>query len=120
MNKRKVEINMGRSTVYNNITTEELVAQILPENQTLSTDFLEYLRSIDRSPTTIEQYKSDLKIFFVYNLQFNNNKRFTEITKREFARFQNHAINEWQWSPKRTRRVKSVLSSLSNYIECIN
>ena len=110
---------MARTTVYNNITDEESLSQILPENKMLTNDFLDYLKSIDRSPNTITQYKSDLDIFFVYNLKYNNNKRFTEITKREFARFQNHVINEWKWSPKRTRRVKSVLSSLSNYIEDI-
>ena len=108
---------MGRTTVYNNITSEESIAQILPENKELMEDFLDYLKSVDRSPRTIEQYKADLKIFFVYNLEHNKNKRFTEITKREFARFQSHALEEWGWSPKRIRRVKSVISSLSNYIE---
>lgn len=110
---------MARKTVYNHITDEESLSQILPENKILSKDFLDYLQSIDRSPNTIEQYRSDLDIFFVYNLKYNENKRFTEITKREFARFQNHALTEWGWSPKRTRRVKSTLSSLSNYIENI-
>ncbi len=110
---------MGRTTVYNNITSEESLSKILPENKTLMKDFLDYLKSIDRSPSTISQYESDLKIFFVYNLENNDNKRFTEITKREFARFQNHALNEWGWSPKRVRRVKSVISSLSNFIENI-
>ena len=110
---------MARKTVYNHITDEESLSQILLENKILTKDFLDYLRSIDRSPSTIEQYGSDLDIFFVYNLKYNDNKRFTEITKREFARFQNHALNEWGWSPKRTRRVKSTLSSLSNYIENI-
>ena len=110
---------MARTTVYNNITDEESLSQILPENKELMHDFLDYLRSIDRSPNTITQYNSDLDIFFVYNLKHNNNKRFTDITKREFARFQNHALNEWGWSPKRIRRVKSTLSSLSNYIENI-
>lgn len=110
---------MGRGTVYNNITNEESIAQILPENKELMDDFLDYLKSIDRSPRTIEQYRADLRIFFVYNLEHNKNKRFTEITKREFARFQSHALDTWGWSPKRTRRVKSVISSLSNYIENI-
>lgn len=108
---------MGRTTVYNNITSEESIAQILPENKELMEDFLDYLKSVDRSPRTIDQYKADLKIFFVYNLEHNNNKRFTEITKREFARFQSYALDTWGWSPKRIRRVKSVISSLSNYIE---
>ena len=110
---------LGRSTVYNNITTPELLEQVLPSNTQLADDFIDYLKSIGRADTTIEQYKSDLRIFWVWNLQYNQNKEFIKITKREFARFQNHCLNEWGWSPKRTRRVKSVLSSMSNYIENI-
>lgn len=110
---------MPRSTVYNSITSEESKAKILPENKQLGLDFLDYLKSIDRSPTTINQYKHDLDIFFVWNLENNNNKKFIEVTKREFARFQSHALNEWAWSSNRVRRVKAVLSSLSNYIENI-
>ena len=82
-------------------------------------DFVEYLQSIDRAPTTISQYKSDLAIFWVWNLQYNNNKPFIKITKREFARFQNHCLNEWGWSSNRVRRVKAVISSMSNFIENI-
>lgn len=110
---------MARTTVYNNITSEESIAKILPENKQLIEDFLDYLKSIDRSPNTITQYKSDLDIFFVWNLENNENKRFTEITKREFARFQSHALNEWGWSSNRVRREKSSISSMSNYIENI-
>lgn len=110
---------MARSAVYNNITDTESISQILCENKELYRDFLGYLQSVDRAPSTIHQYETDLRIFFVYNLKYNNNKRFTEITKREFARFQNHAITEWQWSPNRMSRMKSVISSLSNYIENI-
>ena len=107
----------GRTTVYNKITTPEKIKQINPENAQLSEDFLEYLASIDRSPKTIKQYEADLRIFFVYVLDYLGNKPFIQITKREMARFQNHAINVWHQSPKRIRREKSVLSSLSNYIE---
>lgn len=110
---------MARKTVYNNITTPELLAQVNEENLYLMKEFLDYLKSIDRAKTTIYQYEQDLNIFWAWNLQNNGNKEFIKITKREFAKFQNHAINEWQWSPKRTRRVKSVLSSLSNFIEAI-
>ena len=112
----------GRSTVYNSITNEETTKQINPENIELMEDFLEYLQSIDRSPQTISQYRSDLLIFFTYVLQKLNNKKFVDITKREFAKFQNHCINEevgWGWSPRRVRRVKSVISSMSNFIENI-
>lgn len=91
---------MGRARQYNKITDPESIAQINPENMALIEDFAIYLQSVDRSPQTIDHYKSDLQIFFVYNLQHNGNKRFTEITKREFVRFQNHALNVWRWSPK--------------------
>lgn len=110
---------MGRITKYNRITSEESVKNILPENSVLTLDFLDYLKSINRASSTLDQYKHDLDIFFVWNLEFNNNKRFVEVTKREFARFQSHALEQWGWSPKRIRRVKSTLSSLSNFIENI-
>lgn len=59
------------------------------------------------------------KIFWVWNLENNNNKFFADLTKREIAKFQNHALNTWGWSSNRIRRVKSTLSSLSNYIQNI-
>ncbi len=109
----------GRTTVYNNITSEESIAKILPENRELMDDFLDYLKSIDRSLNTIAQYRADLLIFFTWNVEHNNNKDFISISKREFARFQNHALNEWNWSSNRVRRVKSTISSMSNYVENI-
>lgn len=110
---------MARSTVYNQITTPELIEKIYDENKELCEDFLGYLASIDRAQSTIDSYRNDLEIFFVWNLTENKNKDFIDITKREFARFQNHALNTWDWSSNRVRRVKSVLSSLSNFIEDI-
>lgn len=110
---------MARTTVYNKITTPEKIQQILPENKTLLQDFLVYLQSIDRSASTIKQYKSDIEIFFVYNLEYNSNKDFTKLSKRDIIKFQNHMISEWNWSPNRIKRVKSALSSMSNYIENI-
>lgn len=108
---------MARTTVYNNITSEEKIAKINPENIQLGEDWLEYMQSIDRSPQSIVGYRSDLRIFWVWNMEFNKNKFFPDLTKREIAKFQNHAINTWGWSPNRIRRVKSCLSSFSNYIE---
>lgn len=108
---------MGRSTVYNNITTDEKKGQISKKNMDLMNDFLDYLVSIDRSPATIAQYKNDLYIFFCWNVDENDNKYFVDLTKREIAKFQKHCMVEWGWSSNRLSRVKSTLSSLSNYIE---
>ena len=42
-----------RKTVYNNITSEEKLAKVNPENIQLGNDFLEYLTSIDRAKTAV-------------------------------------------------------------------
>lgn len=110
---------MGRTTVYNNITNEQNISKINKKNISLMNDFLDYLVSIDRSPNSIKGYKNDLLIFFCWNLENNENKYFVDLTKREIAKFQKHAISEWGWSSNRLSRVKSALSSMSNYIENI-
>lgn len=108
-----------RSTVYNSITNSDKLKQVNPENIELENDFLEYLVSVDRSKGTIKQYKANLHIFWCWNLEANKNKFFVDLTKREIAKFQSHALNVWQWSPKRMRTVKATISSLSNYVENI-
>lgn len=108
---------MARTTVYNKITSPEKLSQINEKNKQLGEEWLAYLGSLDRTKGTINGYRNDLNIFWCWNLEFNNNKDFLILKKRDVARFQNHALNVWNWSPKRIRRVKACLSSLSNYIE---
>lgn len=108
---------MARSTIYNKITSPEKLSKVNIKNKELGEEWLSYLGSLDRTKSTINGYRNDLNIFWCWNLEFNNNKDFLKLKKRDIARFQNHAINVWNWSPKRTRRVKACLSSLSNYIE---
>lgn len=110
---------MARSTQYNLITSPELLAQVNPKNTQLKKDFLDYLRSVQRSESTINSYASDIDIAFVWCLQNNDNKFFPEWTKRNIVALQGWLINDHGNSPARVRRVKSVLSSLSNYIESV-
>lgn len=110
---------MGRKTKMNSITSPELLAQVNQENIGLKKDFLDYLRSIQRSPGTIDGYSNDLDIFFVWILQHANNKPFQRVTKRDIIAFQNWMINENENSPARIRRIKAAISSLSNFIETI-
>lgn len=110
---------LPRKTKVNSITSDDLIKQVNPENIRLKEDFLSYLKSVQRSPKTIYCYENDLDIFFVWNLQHNRNKFFTEITKRDIVSYQNWLLNENGNSPARIRRLKSTISSLSNYIEAI-
>lgn len=110
-------IVLGRKVQHNNIVTDELLKQCNSENIELGKDFLDYLRSVDRSPNTIEAYAHDLNIFWVYLLQHCNNKFFIDLSKRDISKYQSYCLTEYKWSPARMRRIKSTLSSLSNYVE---
>lgn len=110
---------MGRQTKLNSITDKESLLLVNPENTRLKNDFLSYLKSTQKSEKTIYVYGNDLDIFFVWNLKNNNNKLFSNITKRDLVSYQNWLLNENGNSPARVRRLKATLSSLSNYIENI-
>lgn len=73
---------MARKTKMNNITSPELLAQVNPKNTELLNDFKDYLRSVQRSETTIAGYENDIQIVWVWNLQHNNNLFFVDWTKR--------------------------------------
>ncbi len=110
---------MGRATKKNNLTDAASIAAINPENKQLLNDFLDYLRSVQRSETTISVYKNDLEIAFVWALKHIDNAPFPQWTKRNIMQFQNFLVNENENSPARVRRIKATLSSLANFIENI-
>lgn len=108
---------MARKTKMNSITTPELLSQVSSENKELLSDFLDYLRSVQRSETTIAGYENDIQIAWVWNLLHNDNRPYPEWTKRQIVKYQNWLLNENCNSPARVKRLKSSLSSLANYIE---
>lgn len=107
---------MGRRTVYNNITSAEKLAQVNPENIQLAEDYIDHMIATDHAETTMNQYRHNLNIFWCWNLEFNKNKFYIDITKREYAKFQSHALKVWGWSAKRVRTVRATMSSFDNYI----
>lgn len=110
---------MPRKTKQNNITSPDILNKLNPRNMRLKNDFLEYLTSIQRSPKTVAGYSNDLDIMLTWNYLHNGDKDFIKITKRDWASYQNWLINEHKNSPSRVRRLKSAVSSLSNYISNI-
>ena len=107
---------MGRSTIMNSITSESKLKAVNPENTRLLNDFMDYLRSTQRSETTIHGYENDIQIAWVWGLENNDNKFFVGWTKRNIVAYQNWLLNINGNSPARVRRLKAALSSLSNYI----
>lgn len=107
---------MARKTFRKVIVTEELLQQVNPENKKLVERFLKE-KATRTSEVTIKNYKSDSNIFFVWNLQNNNNKLFTDIKKLELSDFFSFTTEELNWGSARNNRVRSFLSSLSIFIE---
>lgn len=110
---------MGRATIHNNIVTDAKVAKVNKTNMRLLGEFIDYLRSTKHSDGTIKSYRSDLLIFFVFLLDYCNNKSVLNLKKRDVVALQNWLIYENNNSPARVRRIKASVSSLSNYVESI-
>lgn len=107
---------MPRKTYRQVITSPENLEKINPENKKLQQRFLKE-KNTRCSDGTIVGYKSDLNIFFTWNLLNNDNKFFADIEKIEFADFFSYAVEELQWGSSRFGRVRSALSGLSDFIE---
>lgn len=110
---------MGRPTRMNRIVTAEAIEKINPENKMLMEQFLEYLRSVGRSESTITVYRGDLQIVFTYLLEHFQNISFIQMKKRHVVAMQSWMLNELGHSPARVRRVKATMSSMSQFIENI-
>ena len=106
----------GRKTFRKVITSDELISQINKENQKLVDRFLKNFAT-KRSPKSVTVYRSNLNIFFVWNLLENSNKPFAKIRKLEMLDFFDYALSELKWSPNRFHQAHSSLSSFSNWIE---
>ena len=109
---------MARKTIMNKTTSPEKTAMINKNNLQLKDDFLIYLKSVQRSPGTINGYDNDLLIVFTYIMEELGNKDFQKLSKRDIVRIQNWLIEKGN-SSARIRRVKAAISSLSNYCENI-
>ena len=107
---------MGRKTFKKKIVTEELLAQVNKDNIKLMERFLRE-KSTRCSELTIKNYRSDLNIFWCWNLQYNDNEFFIDLRKLDLADFFAYAVKDLQWGGARFARMKATLSSLSDFIE---
>lgn len=107
---------MPRKTFRKKITSPELIAQINSGNIELMERFLKE-KSIRTSEKTIVVYRSNLNMFFCWNVLYNKNKHFTDIKKIEFSDFFNYSVDELKLGSAKLNNMRSTLSSLSNFIE---
>ena len=106
----------GRKTFRKVITSDELIAQINPENIKLMERFLKNFAT-KRSPKSVTVYRSNLNIFFCWCVENLENKAFKDLKKLNFLDFFDYALVELKWSPARFAQMASCLSSFSDWIE---
>ena len=110
---------MSRKTQKVLTTSPEDYDKFNKQNTELASEFYKYLKSVKRSPGTINGYKNDLDIFFSYLLKECGNKSIIDCKMRDFVNFQGFLLECGDLSPARIRRVKSTVSSFSNAIELL-
>ena len=108
--------DMGRETFRKKIVTDELLAQVNKDNIKLMERFLRE-KGTRCSELTVKNYRSDLNIFFVWNLQYNDNEFFVDLRKLDLSDFFAYAVKDLKWGSARFARMKATLSSLSDFIE---
>lgn len=101
---------------YKFIAKPEIIAKICPENKSLMDEFRNYLVASGYADGSVLQYCNNVKIFMCWNVEFNENKPFLEIQKADFARYQKHGIQEWNWAPHRVNTAVSSVCVLGNFV----
>lgn len=105
----------GRASFRKKVVTDERLEKVNPKNMNLIAQFLKE-KSTRTSPTTIEVYRSNLHIFFVWNMLYNDNKFYVDIKKIEISDFFVYATDTMKLGSSRQNNLRSTLSSLSNFI----
>lgn len=106
----------GRETYRKIITSPELTAQINPKNIKLMERFLKNFAT-KRSPNSVISYRSNLTMFFTWNLTENENLFFIDIKKIHLMDFFDYCVTELKWNSSRFAQMHSCLSSFSAFIE---
>jgi len=106
----------SRTTFRKVITSPELIEQINPKNKQLMERYLKNFAT-KRSPKSVIVYRSNLNLFFVWNLLYNDNTFFVDIRKIDLMDFFDFAVTELKWGSNRYSQCHSSLSSFSSWIE---
>lgn len=99
-----------------NIGITKHYEDVSKQNKDLVNDYINYCYSVNKSPITIVQYREWLKVFFSWNYEFNGDKFFIELRKRDFINYIAY-LRSKKMSPNRMATLISVLNSFGTMIE---
>lgn len=104
---------MARENLY----TRERWNSVDEKNKKLLKQHLRNLKIERLRPRTISQYHSDLKMFLVWNLLFNENMCVLDFKKKHFGEFRFFMIEERDAGNARVNRLLSSIRKMMNYAE---
>lgn len=104
------------SKVYNRIFTEKKWQEVNKYNKNLMEDFLLELKSQKKKKGTIDQYRNDLRILFIYILEELDNKPIHKLKKRNFRDY-SLWLQDKNMSSARVNRLLSALRSMLSFAE---
>ena len=107
-----------RFTVRNNDATKNYDKTNI-DNRNLIKDYINYLVMADKSPNTIRVYEDILKQMICWLYDYNNDKFFIDLKKRDLMNYFSFLRVTCKVSNKRIGVVKSVLSGFSDKIEML-
>lgn len=100
--------------VYNRIYTSQKWAEVNKYNKDLMEDFLTELKSQKKKQGTIDQYRNDLRILFIYILENLDNKPICKLKKKAFRGYILW-LQDCNMSNARVNRLMSALRSMLEY-----
>ena len=114
---KSIEMNMLRDRCKKlpDITNEKWKElKIDEDNRELIEEFL--LESAQLSPKSLKQYTSALRIFAKWLMDTLNNKKFYELKRKDYLRYQNFLVRHGM-SSSGIKLKRSAVSSMCNYYE---
>lgn len=100
--------------VYNRIYSKKKWDEVNKYNKNLMEDYLLELKSQKKSQGTINQYKNDLRIMFIYILDELDNKEIYKLKKKHFRNYLMW-LSDKGMSNARVNRLMSALRSMLAY-----
>ena len=90
--------------------------KVAEDNKYIMNEYFDSMSNL--SPATVTQYKSAIRIFLVWNMEYNYNKKFYKITKRDFMKYITF-LTIHGLSSSGIKLKKSAVSSLCNFVDLI-
>lgn len=101
---------------YNKIYTFEKWMKVNAKNKKIMEDYLLEYTARKMKESTIRQYRNDLRIILIYIYDKCENKKITDLTKKDFRNFSLWLSDTLLLSNSRVNRIMSCCKSLLNYI----